>query len=419
MCVKKIHLIVSLFCVFLIFCLSAINVCAFNNPPNDMSLDESEKDCQYWNQGNYSESIDSSRGYGSIAGNACNHFAAMYMMVKMGKIDPSKGEYPVKHFEDVRKIGAYRGTWGYCEYRDMPKIYGNDFSYVEDYELDEVLNMNGKFVNHSFNAIEGLSIVKELINKGYYVSACVSGSVTSGHLIFFDGVREDGKMSIGDSGFYGITFEDTYDSDTTFNYFEVFECKSTPSSNQPSIYDSNVLRNTTSKDIEEENSIFNSLILEKDLVGMPQKSNLKENCKPPVLIKDASGLSQSEKLSLQAIKDAEDAEDFTVYRVLNITLIVTGIVIVVYSLLLIMGLLFDRVNSFINISLVSVFTLGRLKVVGSSEDLTPELSKEGYILSKTLIIRVMMLLLFGCFLVSGVIPTMVYKFVNSIVYAIS
>ena len=81
---------------------------------------------------------------------------------------------------------------------------------------------------------------------------------------------------------------------------------------------------------------------------------------------------------------------------------------------LVLGSIFDRVNSFLSISLVSMLTLGKVKVLIDGENITPEMEKEGYISQKALYIRCLVLFLVGCLLISGVITNTVMKIVYNL-----
>lgn len=94
-----------------------------------------------------------------------------------------------------------------------------------------------------------------------------------------------------------------------------------------------------------------------------------------------------------------------------------GFLLLVYDFLLIVFYVFDRVNSFLNISLVSLITLGRIKVA-LKEDFA-ELSKEdrksnGYITLGKFIAIILVIGTLGGLMLSGTISYWVYLLIQKV-----
>lgn len=381
------------------------------------SYEEVCKDPQYWSQGYIPKAEESgsiyimgegSEGYSdTIAGGSCNHHAMAYALVKMGIFDPKKGDTPLTHIKKAREHNAFRGDWGYFEYRKCGEMY-DGVEYVEEYH------------DYSYGYDDGLAFVKGLINEGYYVCACVTCSLTNGHLIFFDGVREDGKMSIGDSAFSGLTFEDIYDgTGLTFSYFEVMKYTK-PSNTQPSIYDSTALRDGTSEDpevqaqIENENIQFSRVVSEWELTGMHSQGGLLNDAVKPTFpgLEDIENLSNTQKKSLQAIKDNKEVNGTSPEKYLNIALSFVGLLMIVYAILLSLALAFDRVNNIFDFSLVSIFTFGKVRLIDKGDILDSDNLKNSYTSVKAVVVRCIILFVVGSVFLSGLIPMLIMKIIG-------
>lgn len=167
------------------------------------------------------------------------------------------------------------------------------------------------------------------------------------------------------------------------------------SSNSSSSDDSNLLQHS-------------SLVSEWELQGMPEKSRLadfRENISMPT----REGLTISETNNLEVvggnISTYKQAISFDRARVF---LVFIGLCLLVYAILLIVAMLFDNVNSFIDLSAVSVLTLGKLMYAPNEKDLG---KKKGLTNTKKLSISIIVLIILGMFLVSGSIFPIMWKFV--------
>ena len=86
---------------------------------------------------------------------------------------------------------------------------------------------------------------------------------------------------------------------------------------------------------------------------------------------------------------------------------------IVYALLLFIAFSVDRSNSFIDLSLVGVLTLGKVKIA-SKEDmilLGDKPYEKGYVSTGKFFIIVLVLLLMGSVLVSGLLSYGLYKLI--------
>lgn len=362
---------------------------------NSLSQEKLDRDVRYWKQGRVpnDNSLITGKGNSQTIGEAaCSHFAMSYALVKMGILNPENGDTPITHIEKAREYSAFRQDWGYYEFAKAPEMYDGIIYEGVDMNVDEL------------NAADGLAYVKGLLAKGYYVIAIVYNSNTKGHCIFFDGINEDGTMSIGDSAYEGTTWEECYgDTETYFYYLELLRYDKKPSNAQPSIYSDNILKD---KIPEEDIERYNSLVKEKDLTGMPLKSNIKQYAKIPIY-KSADSLMQHEKDSVVAIKEQHDSKTITVSKLIGSIASFIGIILVVYAIFLIACFVLDCVNSFSDIDFVKMATLGHIKVVMDKTDYEGSFRK-GYVTIVKLFIIVAVVFTAGILLINGTILRFLY-----------
>ena len=159
---------------------------------------------------------------------------------------------------------------------------------------------------------------------------------------------------------------------------------------------------------------YQNVVEQWELLGMPAKSDIAVES-IDLDLPDSNDLTLSEKINLGSIEEGINSRHKTPQQVLNIVFIIVGFLLIIYTLLLLIGFVFDKTNTFLNLSLVSILTLGKLKIVSMDEEITPEMAKEGYVSRKALFVRSLVLFLLGGLLVSGVIPMLIMKMVYAII----
>ena len=395
----------SLFLAMVIF-MQPLTVYAYVHGEEGVSAEELVKDPKYWLQGYVpatgSETITLKEGSDTIGDGACSHFAMSYALVKMGILNPKNGDTPLTHIKKAREKNCFSVNWGYFDFSRVDELYPDVTFEGRDY------NVQG------MSAADGLTYVKGKMAEGYYVVGIVYGSVSrNGHCIFFDGVNSDGKMSIGDSGYLGLTFEDVYMQSTNyFNYLELLKCKGKDVNSQPSIYDDTVIRGVSTREIVE----YNHLVEEYDLTGMPTKSNLtKDIVRPRINVEN--NLTENEKLALASIKETRDSNKLDWFQIAKNVISFLGFILLIYDLFLLLCYVFDRVNSFINVSLVNTITLGHIKV--APKDDFAELSKgdkndKGYVTLAKLIVIILVIGILGGLMISGTLSYWIYLLIQGV-----
>lgn len=148
---------------------------------------------------------------------------------------------------------------------------------------------------------------------------------------------------------------------------------------------------------DEKKSSVKSVLDEWDLEGMPAKSKLLDNIEQIEAL-DYSSLSTGENYSVQVV--ADDLYTTKAENIVDIArtgVVFVGLMLIFYCILLLLAVLFDKSNQFLEISLVSVLTFGRLKF--SEEDFSS--GREGYAGMGKIFKSVVIILIVGFFLVSG------------------
>lgn len=392
----------SLIIVLCILCYCAIPSYACIRETGSLPQEELDRTVKYWRQGVVpaDNSLIHSETDRTIRRAACSHFSMAYALVKMGILVPSNGDTPITHIIKAREYHAFRVNWGYYEFAKAPEMYPGVQYLGVDYNVD------------GLSASEGLAYVKGKMQEGYYVIACVRTQDTNGHCIFFDGINEDGTTSIGDSWANGLTWEHYYGASgtqTVWGYLELLKCESKPFNEQPSIYEETELRDVTDEEVEE----YNTLVARKGLTGMPKTTDLAQYARVPNL-PDIEGLTQSDVNSLTSIKHNLADKKLSLGEFGSAVASFFGIVLIVYGVLLLLAFLFDSVNSFIDISLVTLLTLGFVKVVRDKNDYEKDKAQKGYVTILKLAFIIIVVVIIGVLLLNGTVLKLLYKIVGGV-----
>lgn len=161
-----------------------------------------------------------------------------------------------------------------------------------------------------------------------------------------------------------------------------------------------------------------SLVTESDLTGMPIESTLLAEQKR-LNLKGRDDLSQADQTRLVAIETALNAQKVTLGDRLFTIVSFIGLLVVLYGVFMIAFFIFDYTNTFIEISLLSVLSFGKWRIV-SQEDVHNGIVKAGhdktkrvtYLTPKMLVFRSVVVCIVGFLLISGVVS----NFIASIVY---
>lgn len=155
---------------------------------------------------------------------------------------------------------------------------------------------------------------------------------------------------------------------------------------------------------------------EWELKGMPKKSSLTDDYNK-VTTATRSDLTTKEAVNIVDIgNNIQQSKQIDMLSTARTALVFFGLVLMIYAILLSLALLFDNINSFIDISLISVLTLG---ILHYSKD--EYIAEEGvkYIGTKRMIVLISVIFIFAGALISGGILPTVYKGIYSIINTVS
>lgn len=150
-------------------------------------------------------------------------------------------------------------------------------------------------------------------------------------------------------------------------------------------------------------------LCEDDLVGMPIDGILTEDMLE-LMLPDLSGLSQNEKNNIAHIRDQMTNDTPLALRIVEVTTTVAGIALILYGIFLILGYVFDSVNSFIDISIVKLLSFGSIRLISKEEySALMDENKKSYTSITKFYSIVAIVFVIGVLLVSGVVPKFIYK----------
>ena len=161
---------------------------------------------------------------------------------------------------------------------------------------------------------------------------------------------------------------------------------------------------SSSSDDTATDSLGNRITPEEDLVGMSElQKHLYDEAKLPEL-STRDNLSIGEQYSLAvAGEDISLQKKAISWDKARVAVVFVGIWLVLYGVLLILALLFDKVNNFIEISLISVITFGLLKYSDEVRGV------KGYASTGKIVFCSVVVTLVGMLLISGGVLSFMYS----------
>lgn len=170
---------------------------------------------------------------------------------------------------------------------------------------------------------------------------------------------------------------------------------------------------------EEEKQALQELIDEWDLEGMPAINSISD-LQEDTELKGREDLSLTEQRRVAEVKAGIDANGFSFPDWFNHAIFFIGILVMVYSILLLMATLFDYSNNFIEFSLVEAITLKRCRIV--DKDYYQDNKPTGYDKGKDvtnltfgmLLFRCVFLMVIGIAIMSGIAQEIIVYFINKI-----
>lgn len=155
---------------------------------------------------------------------------------------------------------------------------------------------------------------------------------------------------------------------------------------------------------------LSGIVSEWDLTGMPSQSGLVEDLVNPHLA-DSSDIEKDftvkQLYSIHEINKSKELQnEFDAWTKARVVIVFFGLLFIVYAILLMLALMFDKVNNIFDFSLLSIFTLGKIQY---SNDILVKEEKSKFTTGKRVIISIVVLFVVGCIFISGGVLPAVMK----------
>lgn len=355
------------------------------------------KDIATWDQNKCPEAGEY---YGNkentIGWSTCGYWATAAALVKAGYLDPQKEETGVTVVRKADQIGATEFGWHFND-RKIGEFSNGDLELVDHMQY---------FGTTDYATTE--AILKGKYEEGLYIKLDVDQNGKKGHYIFVDGWDEEGNIVFVDSAYPGNKWENYYGPNGFYmKYFTTYRSKSGKKCNeQPSVFDGVNLAESGEVQTEEEKEIYQAILDEWELEGMPPKQKISEL---QVMIPDVVELSTAEKKVVENQKLNIEANKTNALDVIQIVINIIAFFIMFYGVLFVACFFLDMFSIF-DISSVKFITLGRLQYSGEEFG-----KKKGYIYIGGMLKIVISCMTLGLLLVSGLLPKLMYNFVYFII----
>lgn len=164
------------------------------------------------------------------------------------------------------------------------------------------------------------------------------------------------------------------------------------------------ISSSESGDKKSEKNGSNMIPKEWDILGMPDKPKFSEKS-ASIELTDGSDLDNSERYIVGTVNtNLSTIKESKIVDLFRVGVVFIGMCLNLYSILMLVCLIFDRVNSFLDISLVSMISFGKIKVYDVEN--TGERA-DGYTPTGKVVLYCIVMFIIGMFLISG--GTVLYK----------
>lgn len=173
-------------------------------------------------------------------------------------------------------------------------------------------------------------------------------------------------------------------------------------------YNSGDIENNPATETEEQEDGSTNLVLsEWDLVGMKELGESKLGADQTTIeMQSDASLGVAENYKVKTLGESiTSSKEANIFEKLRVAVVFTGLCLIFYCVLLTMGTVFDRVNQFIEISIIGILTLGKLTYT----DEAYAKGSSGYITGGRMLKLIAVTLVIGLFLVSGGIFSIMSK----------
>lgn len=255
-------------------------------------------------------------------------------------------------------------------------------------------------------------MIKEYADKGWYI-VCggdfwYNGS-NHGHYSPVVGISSDGTPILWDVGWGGDGWQPMIDG--TFKhggqgYIQIVAYESSKNDSKKTIFNGSL---ESGDDIEYDEEAaaeaMGNMIAEQELKGLPDFSGMQPGAQ--LNFANREDLSFMEQRKIAELN--ENDTGLSTVRIVNIMLMVAGILMLLYSSLLVLSMFFDKVNNLFDFQLVSLMTLGRVTLVNTGETNSDNGDKKkGLVSVRTFTTGIIIVFVMGLLLVSGVFTKLLY-----------
>lgn len=320
-------------------------VFAYNPDPPVAAGSYNVVDVATWDQMGYNGTVPKSKtDMGSFHwSSGCMTMSYATFMRKSGQRDKNWG--PNDAFDELNKLGDYGGG-------QFPMQRYNNGAKWGDWTLE----------SYEQGGFAGL---KKAWDDGYALVCMVSMPGGGRHVFSIDYIDGD-KVAMLDTGRKGVFLDDPgqWGKGSILGYYKLKSPDGTKGKDLPRLND--VRDGSNSKTTKKSDSKTSSkstsgdsdggLAKEEDLVGMSGRDYLYEHQNK---IEQASPLWGEEQQHLSSIAESVKSQKVDFLQVLRYSVAFIGIIFAVYGLLIIIAYVFDRTNVFVELSLLSILTMGR------------------------------------------------------------
>lgn len=175
----------------------------------------------------------------------------------------------------------------------------------------------------------------------------------------------------------------------------------------PKAYDGSLSSETVDTPDDTASLFSEGITAQWDLIGMPRRNGLTSELDIPDMA-TRDNLTITEKDNLVGIgEDIYATRQFDIWSKARVAVVFVGLLLLIYAIMLSMAVLFDNSNTFINISLVSVFTLGAIRYIHDKNILDKEEGVKYTSTKRMVVLLVVMFIIAGILISGGVIPAVI------------
>lgn len=267
---------------------------------------------------------------------------------------------------------------------------------------------------HTYSEEETIKAIKAHADKGHYVLiGCASHGMPddSDHYSPVVGLDSSGTPVLWDVGWGGNKWKEFMNVAFTHRdrFVQIVSYESTVNPSNKTMFGSSISGDDSELTDEQKEKMqenYENIVAEWDLKGLPQEMAFKDG-QTHIDLTGRDDLSFAEQRKIAELQESNIG--LSPVRVVNIMLIVAGILMLLYSTLLVLSMFFDKVNNLFDFQLVTFMTLGRVTLVNtvdSKED--DEGKKNGLVSVRTFTTGIIIVFVMGLLLVSGVFTKLLY-----------